>query len=115
MAKESAKATKSQRLLLEGQMQIVKFEQIEGQNLGQLRVARRQINNRDQHQQAARHRVDDELERGVDAPRAAPYADEKIHRHQHDFPEHIEKKKIQRDEGAEHAGLQQQHENQDIL
>ena len=97
---------KEPALLFEGKLQRVDPQQVEGQHLGFLRVARGQINDRDEHQEAARHRVDDELERGVDAPRAAPYADEKIHRHQHDFPKNVEKKKIQRDKGAEHAGLQ---------
>ncbi len=78
-------------------------------------MARRQVNDPDQHQQAARHGVNDELERRVNTPGAAPYADKKIHRHQHDFPKNVKQEKVQRHERAEHAGLQEQHENQIFL
>src|SRR4029077_10439201 len=78
-------------------------------------MTRRQINDRDQHEQTAGHGIDDEFERGIDSPRAAPNTDEKIHRHQHDFPKDIKKEKVQRDERAEHPGFQQEHEEKIFL
>ena len=75
-------------------------------------MARGEINDRHQHEQAAGHGEENEFHRRVDAPRTAPHADQKIHRHQHDFPEHIEQHQIERQEGAEHAGFQEQHEDQ---
>ena len=75
-------------------------------------MARCQINNRDQHEQATRHGINDEFQRRIDPARAAPDADEKIHRHQANLPEDIEEEKIQSDEDAEHPGLEQEHEEE---
>ncbi len=44
---------------------------------------------------------------------AAPHADQKIHRHQHHFPENIKKEEVERHENAEHACLQ--HEQQNVV
>ena len=54
--------------------------------------AGRQAQGDERHQQEdrARHRVDEELERGVDPPRAAPHADQQRHGNQHRLPEHEE-------------------------
>ena len=45
---------------------------------------------------------------GVDAARAAPDADDEVHRHEHDLPEHVEEGEVEGDEAAEHARLEDQ-------
>ena len=77
----------------------------QSQDLGQLRMTGCEIDDRHQHQQASRHGIEHELNCGIDAARSAPDADQKIHGDQHHFPEHVEKKKIQRNESTEHAGF----------
>jgi hypothetical protein len=64
----------------------------------------------DQHRQAPDHGVDEELDRRVDAARPAPHADHEVHRDERDLPEHVEQEQVQREEGAEHAGLERLHE-----
>ena len=49
-----------------------------------------QINQRDQHQQRAEQRVQEKLDRCVEPIRAAPDADDQIHRDQHRLEEHVE-------------------------
>jgi hypothetical protein len=63
----------------------------------------------DQHQQRADQGVDDELDGGVDAPRAAPDADHQVHRDEAELPEDVEQEQVQADEDAQHAHHQQQH------
>ena len=58
---------------------------------------------RDQHQHAARERVEEELHGGVDAPLVAPDPDEEVHRDEHRLPEHVEEEEVERDEDADHA------------
>src|SRR4030095_752840 len=94
------------------QRQVIELEQIESQDLGKLRMTGCEIDDRHQHQQAPCHGIEHEFNCGIDPAHAAPDADQKIHRNQHHFPEYIEKKKIQRDEGAEHTGFQNQHKKQ---
>src|SRR5262245_31416081 len=83
-------------LLMKGQRQVIELEQIEGQNLGQLRMAGGEIDNRYQHEQASCHGIDHELDCGIDTPAAPPHSDQKIHGNQHHFPEDVKKKKIER-------------------
>jgi hypothetical protein len=68
----------------------------------------RQPDDRQQHQDAASHRVEQELDGGVDPPVVAPDADEEVHRHKHRVPEHVEQKQIERDEHADHRAFEQQ-------
>jgi hypothetical protein len=49
------------------------------------------------------------LRRGVDAPLAAPDADDEEHRHQHRFPEEVEQEEVLRDERADHGELDGEH------
>ncbi len=63
----------------------------------------------DQHQQAAGHGEEEELDRGVDPPLAAPDPDEQVHRDQHDLPEDVEEEEVPGEQRAEHAGGEQQH------
>ena len=65
----------------------------------------------DQHQHAAEQRVEEELDRRVFAPRAAPDADQEVHRQQHHFPEDVEQEEVERQEDAEHARFEQQEQN----
>src|SRR6185436_3637666 len=75
------------------------------------RVQRGHAENRQQHQHAGGHGVEDELDRRVDAPLVAPDADQEIHRHQHGVPEHVEQKEVERHEDAHHRAFEQQHED----
>ncbi len=59
-----------------------------------------QVHQRDQHQQRAEQRVEEELEGRVDLVRATPDADDEVHRDQRGFEEHVEQQAVH---GAEHA------------
>jgi len=65
---------------------------------------------RQQHQQAARHRVQEELDRRVDPFLCAPDPDQEVHRHQGEFPKNVEEDHIQREEHTHHAHFKQQEE-----
>ena len=65
----------------------------------------------DQDEHAAEQRVQEELDGGVFAARPAPDADEEVHRQQHHFPEDVEEEEIQGQEGADHAGFQEQEQH----
>ena len=68
-----------------------------------------------QHQHRAHQRVEKELDGGVEPARSTPNADQKVHRDQHDLPEHIEQEEVHRHENAHHAGLQQEQEDVVLL
>ena len=68
-----------------------------------------------EHQDAARHRVQDELDRGVDALVVPPDPDEEVHRDEHRVPEDVEQEQVERDEHAEHAGLEREDEEAELL
>ena len=59
-----------------------------------------EVQDRQEHEDAARHREEEELHRGVDAPRAAPDADDEVHRHEHDFPEDVEEREVEGARGS---------------
>ncbi len=61
---------------------------------------------RDQHQQRAGQRVEEELERRVDPPRAAPHADDEEHRDQATLEEEVEEDDVERGEDADHQRLE---------
>ncbi len=61
----------------------------------------------------AEQRVQEELDGRIKFARAAPDADQQIHRHQHRFPENEEEEKIERHEDAEHSRLQ--HQKPDVI
>ena len=65
-----------------------------------------------QHECRAKHRVEEELERGVLPLLAAPHPDHEVHRQEHDLEEDEEENQVLRDERAGHTGLQ--HEHQDV-
>ena len=69
----------------------------------------------DQHEERAGHRVEDELDRRVDAAGPAPDPDDEVHRDQHRLPEDVEEEEVERDEDAQHARLEQQHGDHELL
>src|SRR5262249_27442571 len=62
----------------------------------------------DQHEHAAQKRVQEELDGRVLAPWSAPYADQEVHRQEHHFPKHVKQEEVEREEHAQHSGLEQQ-------
>ena len=68
-----------------------------------------------QHQDGTSHRVQEELDRGIQAARAAPDADQEVHRDEGEFPEDVEQEQVLRQEHAHHAHFQQQEEDHEIL
>ena len=102
-------------LRVQRHLHLVQLQQIEAVRAGRRVVHVREAENREQHQHAAGHRVEDELDRGVDAPLVAPDADEEIHRHEHRVPEDVEEEEVERDEDAHHRALEQQHEDAERL
>ena len=68
---------------------------------------------RQQHEQAADEREQEELDRRVDAPRTAPHADDEVHRDEHGLPEHVEEEEVGGAEHADHAHLEQQQRDEE--
>ena len=62
----------------------------------------------EQHQHRAEQRVEEELEAGIDAPRAAPDADDQEHRDQAALEEDVEEDEVERAEDADHQRLEHQ-------
>jgi len=62
----------------------------------------------EQHQYRAGQGIQEKFDRRVELARAAPHADDEVHRHQHQFPEDVEQEEVERDEDADHARLEQQ-------
>src|SRR5580700_12202372 len=62
---------------------------------------------REQHEDGASERIEEELDGRVLLARAAPDTDEEVHRQQHDLPEHVKEEEIERDEDAHHPGDEQ--------
>ncbi len=86
------------------------IRQVEARHAGDRLVVVRNPEDRDQHQHAAGHGVEDELHGGVDATLVSPDADEEIHRNQHRVPEEIEEEEIERQEHADHRRFEREHE-----
>ncbi|MHC2218229.1 hypothetical protein ACVIGV_003617 [Rhizobium leguminosarum] len=71
----------------------------------------------DEEQEAARQRVEEELERRIDPAFATPDADDQVHRDQHRFPENVEQEQVERAEHPQHQrlhGEQTDHERLDL-
>jgi hypothetical protein len=62
----------------------------------------------EQHQHRTGQRIEEELEAGIDAARAAPDADDEEHRDQTALEEQIEQHQVERGEGADHQRFQDQ-------
>ena len=87
---------------------LVEFRNAEGENARERVVMEIEEQDAQQHQHGAEQRVEEELDGRVKFARAAPDADQQIHRDQHRFPENEEEEEIERHEDAEHAGLENQ-------
>ncbi len=74
-----------------------------------------QVDQADQHEDRAEERVDEELQRRVDAARPAPDADEDEHRDQHGLEEDVEQQRVRRAEHADQQPLQHQHGGQVLM
>ena len=98
-------------LLVKGLRHVVELQQIEAVDAGRRLVQVGEAEDGQQHQDAGGHRIQDELDGGVDAPLVAPDADQEVHRHQHRVPEDVEEEQIERDEDADHRALEQQQED----
>ena len=70
-----------------------------------------QHQNRDQHQHAAKHRVEEKLDRRIFPPRTSPDTDQKIHRKEHHFPEDKKQEKVECQENSQHSCLQNQEQD----
>ena len=69
----------------------------------------------DQHEGRAEQGVEEELDGGVEPVLAAPHPDHEVHRQQHDLEEHEEQDQVLGHEGAEHAGVEHQHQDEERL
>ncbi len=98
-----------------GYAKLLQFQQVEGGIAGGGGV--HEVENHDgyQHQHAASHGVEDELQRSVDPPLTAPHADEEVHGNEGDLPEDIEQEEIEGGEDPDHAHLQKEHEDVILL
>src|ERR1041384_7057089 len=67
-----------------------------------------------QHEHRTEQREEEKLDGGVFLFRAAPDANQEIHRDQRDFPEHVEQEKVERNKKTQHAGFQEK-EPEEIL
>ena len=66
------------------------------------------------HQHRTGHRVQEEFDRRVDAALVAPDADQKIHRHQANFPEHIKQEEVLCHEYTGQAEFQQKQKGEEL-
>jgi len=86
----------------------VDLEHVEGEDAGLRPVVEHHEDDGDQHQEAAEHRVEEELDRRVDAPLVPPDPDQEVHRDQHRLPEHVEEEEVEGDEHPQHPRLQEE-------
>jgi hypothetical protein len=96
------------------QRQILEPHQVETEAAGRglMQVAER--DDGDEHQDAPRHRVEDELDGRVDALVVPPDPDEEVHRDEHGVPEHVEEKEVEGDEDPDHRALEEQEEGREL-
>ncbi len=78
-------------------------------------VGEGETDDRRQHQRRAEGCVDEELDRGVDPALGSPDADDEVHRDQHRLEEDEEKEEVEGQEGADHAGLEEQRVHHELL
>jgi hypothetical protein len=77
---------------------------VPGAGRGLVGVCRR--DDRHEHEEGADERVEDELDRRVDAVRSAPDPDDQVHRDEDDLPEDVEQEEVEGEEHADHADLE---------
>src|SRR5690606_8348748 len=81
-----------------------KIEVVERPFAGRRRIDEREPDDRGEHQQAARLREDEELDRGIHPVLVPPDRDQEIHRHEHDFPQEKEEEEVERDKDPDDSG-----------
>jgi hypothetical protein len=88
-----------------------------GQDVGDVGGAGVPVHGHDgqQHQHRAEQRVEEELEAGIDPPRAAPHPDDEEHRDEPAFEEQIEQHQVERAEDADHQRLERQKRDHVLL
>src|ERR1051326_3201257 len=106
--KSDEEAPEDDVLELQRQIELHEIRDFEGVEAELLEVLEIQRQDAEQHQDASRQRVEEEFDGGVEFSRAAPHADDEVHRHQHELPENVEEEEIERNENADHARLQEQ-------
>ncbi len=111
MAKASEKARKSQRLDLRIEDDFIIIKELERIDARGFVIERIEEKDGHEHEQAARHREQYELDRRIDLARSSPDADQKIHRDEHRLPEDIEEEKVEGDKDTDDPGLQEEHED----
>src|SRR6266849_4455622 len=86
-------------------------------NRGKVECARGVIQPDDanQHEDRARHRVEDEFHGGVYAALVPPNADQQRHGNQHHFPEKEEEEKVEREKHADNADFQHQQHHKKLF
>ena len=87
---------------------------VERPHAGERVVLHVEVKNRDDHEQRADHRVDDELDGRVETTLTAPDPDDEVHRDEHHFPEDVEEEQVERGEGADHAGLEDEQRDDEL-
>ena len=100
------KAQKTHCCVAERQVELHQLGDFKGVGAELVEVLEVEGQDAEQHQHAAGQGVEEELDGGVELSRAAPDADDEVHRHQHEFPEDVEQEEIERHEYADHARLQ---------
>ena len=78
---------------------------------GEVRIDEIQGKDAQQQKNRSEQCVQEKLDGGVKFPGTTPDADDEIHWYEHHFPEHIKQEEVERDEDAQHSGLQHQHED----
>ena len=68
-----------------------------------------------QHEHRRDHGVQEELHRSIDLAAVPVHADQQRHRDQRGFPEEVEEEQIERDEDADHRGLEHQQQDEEFL
>jgi hypothetical protein len=110
IAKAMKKPSEQPLLQLRVDLQVRERGEVERAGAGEVLRGDVQPDERRQHEQAAEQRVQQELDRGVVATRAAVAPDEEVHRDEHRLEEHVEQEHVGGGEDADHRGLE--HEDQ---
>ena len=98
------------------ELEALELEEVERRvAAGDAAVRVREVQDGGEHEEAAGHRVEEELERRLDAVRAAPDPDHHVHRDEHQLPEDVEHEQVERDEGADHARLEEEEREAPVL
>ncbi len=107
--KRDAEGQEQPRLRSRGELEVEQCEVVEGDRPELIAGQHPQRDDGDHHQTGPERRVQDELDRGVDAVAAAPHADQQVHRDERDLEEHEEQQEVEGEEHTEQAGLEDQH------